>query len=356
MPGKEKQAISPNEAVLPKELSSDRSAEGRERGRQTVLAKLQEQGAVLLKKLRLDGSFHLERLGLADNREAEQAVEKYDARRQETMKRIREKLVIAATLAMLTMGTGKALGAELGDLEKGFQSVHTEQSVLLEEEILGMQALQPPIQESIGEITAANEADMEEGQSDDLVLVQGWKMGQEANVPTTEKPLSADEKELRKISQAVSDIMNACMGLQKDNCLLTVTQATMKHVVLDSLIPFKRGLTRLKEAADGEKMEAGERFGKVVSGIFDLLTDAATIHIGGKGVIKLAQLYRAYQGVTSATAAYTFYVENKKDVLMALKTIFGGASSEQQAVENTLATLEKVGQISEDTPASIQTN
>lgn len=357
MPGKREQFISPNETVLPKEAPMDRSLEGREGGIRAVFAQLQEKGTALLKTMGVDSGSHLEKLGLVDNPEAQRAAEKYDDRRQEMMKRIREKLVIATTLAMLTMGAGKTIGAELGTPEEDSQSIRDEQSMVLIEEAREVELPQLKLSENIEVKTPPEEAIVEKDRSTNLVTEEAPATGQNNETPPKEKPLSADEKEFRKLSQAVSDIVGACMGLQKDNCLVTVTGAAVKHIALDSLIPFKRGLTRLKDVAvNEEKMEAGERFGKVVSGIFDLLTDVATLHMGGKGVIKLAQLYRAYQGVNTATAAYTFYVENKKTVHMVLQVIFGDASQERQAVENTLATLEKAGQMRRDTPVPVQEN
>ncbi|MDO8565946.1 MAG: hypothetical protein Q7S04_02040 [Candidatus Moranbacteria bacterium] len=348
--------VLPNEAAPLAEASPDYPLESHEGGMQGVLTRLQEQGKALLKKIDLDGNVHLEKLGLVDNPEAQKAAERYDAHRRTMMDGVREKIVLAATLMMLTMGAGKVLGAEPGDLEEGFQSTHAEQSVVLEDEVMDTQTAQPPLSESIEETVRMGEAGIEKNMAASVVMEKADGTLQKTETFAKEKPLSTDEKEFRKMSQAVSDIMSACMGLQKDSCLATVTGAAMKHIVLDSLIPFKRGVTSLKEAAEGEKMEAGERFGKVISGIFDLLTDAVTLQMGGKGVIKLAQLYRAYQGVNTATAAYTFYVENKKDVHAALQIIFGGASQERQAVENTLFTLEKVGQISGEKSAPVQIN
>jgi len=293
------------------------------------LSKIQEKGESLLKTILPDGEAHVDKLGLAGNPEAQKVSGEYNIRMEELRARIREKMAISATVGMLLMGPGNALGSSLESIEKNPQSL----SVELRIPSVNIVAEEPLLQPEATTITDIE--NIQEGETEPK---------KEIEIASSENSESSDEKELKELTEMASNIANACLGLEKDGCLATIiNQPTAKEMMLDAAIPFRKGLKEIGSALSAEKMKDGERFGKVISGIFNLITDASLIHIGGKQVIQLAQMYRSYKSVSDINSAHSFYTKNKKEIDDVLVVVFKDSPEKKQAVEEVLVTLEKVG-------------
>lgn len=337
----QKQSVSADTENMPRsEVFSDKVEQ--EKGNEDDdLTRLQEKGATLLEKIIPNGESHLEKIGLENSLEAQEITGEYNARREDLRAKIREKMALAATVGMLAMGSGNALSSALESTEKNSQSLPAELSISSKDIISEEEPLLK--KEEVSTISTEN------------IQAGGIETKKETEPVSPEAPESSDEKELREMTEMASRIANACLGLEKDGCLTTIlNQPTAKDMMMDATIPFRKGLKEIGSALGEEKMKDGERFGKAIKGIFDLITDAALLHVGGKQVIQLAQLYRVYEGVGDIQSAHSFYMENKKEIDEVLARVFKDSPEKKQAVEATLATLEKVEEIHEVPDTTIE--
>lgn len=336
----QKQPVSLDTENVPRPESLSEKTEKEKENEDDASARVRQEGEVLLAKTVPNGESHLEKIGLTGNEEAQKITAEYNERREGLRKKIREKMAVVATLGMLAMGPGDALGSVGESTEQDSRSWPTELSIPSTESILAEEAV---LEEVVPTISTDNIP----------IQTEGRESRGKVEPASSEISKSSDENELKEMTAMASRIASACLGLEKDGCLTTIlNQPTAQDMLLDATIPFRKGLKEIESALGGETMKDGERFGKAIKGIFDLITDAALLHIGGKQVVQLAQMYRVYQGVDDIRSAHSFYMKNKKEIDEVLARVFKDSPEQQKAVEATLETLEKVEETRE-TPIAI---
>ncbi len=133
----------------------------------------------------------------------------------------------------------------------------------------------------------------------------------------------------------INRVVNACLDPQNGGCLQEVVSAVATQGIKNA-IPFKSGLSSIRESVGNATLPEGERALGVLRGVASFLGDVA-LFSSGAGIVKFAQLYKAVSLARDAKDAAKFYSENKEMINAFLDLAFNGRETDKVVVQERLA-------------------
>ena len=155
------------------------------------------------------------------------------------------------------------------------------------------------------------------------------------NDPPLVEKLAVLSPETREMKEMIERVIGACYGEEK-SCLKEVVSAAAAGMIRNH-IPFKSGLSSLRENAQDKTLTSGEHFLGAIKGVAMILRDVA-LFSSGAGIVKFAQVYRAVNLASDAKDAVTFYAKNKKEVDIFLGLVFKGNDTDRARVQEKIDT------------------